>query len=95
MAHSLEIRVPLVDLELTRTLARLMRNKFRPDKKLMAKCAWLDGPPDTLLNRAKTGFSIPVRQWLHSGADSGERGNRAWARVVYRKAQRHNQTIST
>jgi asparagine synthase (glutamine-hydrolysing) len=84
MAHSLEIRVPLVDLELTRSLVSLMQTNFRPDKKLMAQCAWPEGPPDTLLNRSKSCFSIPVRQWLHTGKDSGERGHRAWAKVVYR-----------
>jgi len=87
MAHSLEIRVPLVDLELTRALAPLMQNKFRPDKKLMARCTWAGAPPEQIINRSKTGFSIPVRQWLLAGADSGERGHRAWAKVVYRKVQ--------
>jgi len=95
MAHSLEIRVPLVDLELTRALAPLMQQYPRPDKRLMAECAWPGGPPGTILNRAKTGFSIPVRQWLMAEAHTGERGHRAWARVVYREAQRHNPTILT
>gem|GEM_PF-4744825 len=39
MVHWLAIRVPLLDLELTRALAPLMQHKFRPDKKLMAQCA--------------------------------------------------------
>jgi asparagine synthase (glutamine-hydrolysing) len=86
MAHSLEIRVPLVDLVLMRVLAPLMKHNQRPDKKLLAQCAWPEGPPRVLLNRAKTCFSIPIRQWLLEEADSLERGNRAWAKVVYRKA---------
>ena len=85
MAHSLEIRVPLVDLKLTKALAPLMRQQFRPDKRLMAQCAWAGAPPETIINRPKTGFSVPVRRWLLSGANAGERGNRSWAKVVYRE----------
>ncbi len=86
MAHSLEIRVPLVDLDLRRAMIPLMQQYPRPDKRLMAETAWAGAPPETIIDRPKTGFSIPVRQWLHSGADSGERGHRAWAKVVYRAA---------
>lgn len=87
MAHSLEIRVPLVDLLLTRALLPLMREYHRPDKQLMAKTAWAGAPPETIINRPKTGFSVPVRQWLMVGGHTGERGHRAWARAVYRKVQ--------
>lgn len=87
MAHSLEIRLLLVDLELTRAQAPLMQQSFRPDKKLMAKTAWAGAPPATIINRPKTGFSVPVRQWLMAGGHAGERGHRAWARVVYLKVQ--------
>ena len=87
MAHSLEIRVPLVDMELTMALAPLMQQSVRPDKKLMAQCAWAGVPPEAIINHPKTGFSIPVRQWLLEGAGSGERGHRAWAKVVYRAVQ--------
>lgn len=88
MAHSLEIRVPLVDLDLTRTLAPLMQRCPRPDKRMMAKTAWSGTPPDKIVNRPKTGFSIPVRQWLmQGGGHAGERGHRDWAKIVYREVQ--------
>jgi hypothetical protein len=40
--------------------------------------------PETILHRAKTGFGVPVRDWL-LGEDSGadERGLRGWAKRVY------------
>ena len=88
MAHSLEIRVPLVDLDLTRALAPLMQRCLRPDKRMMAKTAWSDKPPENIVNRPKTGFSIPVRQWLmQGGGHVGERGHRDWAKIVYREVQ--------
>jgi asparagine synthase (glutamine-hydrolysing) len=44
--------------------------------------------PEEVLNRGKTGFSIPVPQWLAEAEDHGElsrqRGLRGWARLVYR-----------
>ena len=87
MAHSIEIRVPLVDLKLTRALAPLMRQCSKPDKRMMAESAWSGEVPKPLFNRPKTGFSVPVRQWLMAGSDTGERGYRAWAKVVYRAFQ--------
>ena len=42
--------------------------------------------PDAVLNRAKTGFTVPVRQWLLNGqADEAERGLRGWVRHVYQR----------
>jgi hypothetical protein len=44
--------------------------------------------PEEVLNRGKTGFSIPVPQWLEEAEDhsdlSRQRGLRGWARLVYR-----------
>jgi len=37
-----------------------------------------------VVNRGKTGFTVPVRQWLigDDGA-TGERGLRGWAKKIY------------
>jgi asparagine synthase (glutamine-hydrolysing) len=84
MAHSLEIRVPLVDLELVRALAPLSASRQRPSKQLMVQCAWEGAPPQEIVNRPKTGFSIPVREWLlKNGFGPGERGHRLWAKEVF------------
>jgi asparagine synthase (glutamine-hydrolysing) len=82
MAHSLEIRVPLVDVELMRRLAPLLTETF-PDKQDMARSPRQPLPPE-ILNRRKTGFSVPVREWLmhDDGRQGGERGLRGWARHV-------------
>ena len=41
--------------------------------------------PEELRKRVKTGFSVPVRDWLQAGGN-GERGLRGWARRVYETA---------
>jgi len=56
MAHSLEIRTPLVDGTLFRKVTRMKASK----KDLSGT---LSKPlPDAILNRAKTGFYFPVRE---------------------------------
>ena len=42
--------------------------------------------PDAVLRRRKTGFGVPVREWIsaRAGTESKrERGLRGWAKVVY------------
>jgi len=39
-----------------------------------------------LLKRPKTGFSVPVRDWINPGDGAGRtRGLRGWAQFVYRE----------
>jgi asparagine synthase (glutamine-hydrolysing) len=84
MAHSLEIRVPFVDTELLARVAPLLAAPTAPTKGDMA-----DTPrmklPGAVRNRAKTGFVVPVRDWLmgEAGAATAQRGLRGWARMVY------------
>ncbi len=88
MAHSLEVRVPLVDLPLARTVADLSRAGLPADKQAMA-----DAPrtklPASVLNRKKTGFAVPVRDWLAQRSDQpphGQaRGLRGWALQLHRQ----------
>ncbi len=83
MAHSLEIRVPLVDIALLRALAPMI-NGARPPGKADMAASPAQALPEAVLNRKKTGFSVPVRDWL--GADepgTQERGLRGWARIVH------------
>jgi asparagine synthase (glutamine-hydrolysing) len=87
MAHSLETRVPLVDITLLRKIGPLLAPNQRPGKRDMA--ATLANPlPDEVLNRPKSGFLVPVRRWLAStssqqGANE-DHNRRAWARTVYK-----------
>lgn len=85
MAHSVEIRVPLMDFRLLQQLAPLLAGPGAPSKIDMA-LAPQHRLPAAILERSKTGFGVPVREWLlnkngqpHEGA---ERGLRGWARHV-------------
>ena len=85
MAHSLEVRVPLVDWTLLRRVAPILAAHPEIGKQAMARTP--SKPlPDAVLNRPKTGFTVPVRDWLLDGRDApeAERGLRGWARHVYR-----------
>jgi asparagine synthase (glutamine-hydrolysing) len=83
MSHSLELRVPLVDSKLLQTLAPLIAGG-KLTKRDMA-CAVEGQLPISVLNRPKTGFSIPVRQWISQGRCGmvSERALRGWAKIVY------------
>ncbi len=63
MAHSLEIRVPFVDPILLRGLAPGLASATTPGKGDLAR-APRSPLPDAVLNRPKTGFEVPVREWL-------------------------------
>ena len=84
MAHSLEIRTPLVDVAVFRALSPYMVKPERlPTKRDMAMMP-KKPLPDTVINRPKTGFSIPVQEWVESaGRTERTRGLRGWAVRVY------------
>lgn len=85
MAHGLEVRTPLVDWALLRALAPgVACGPGRVTKEALAASA-RPALPDAVLRRPKTGFTVPVRDWLAAdgGAGRPERGLRGWAREVY------------
>jgi asparagine synthase (glutamine-hydrolysing) len=64
MAHSLEVRVPLVDATLLRALAPILSKlQTNPAKRWLAASPTVP-LPRAVLNRAKTGFSTPVQTWV-------------------------------
>lgn len=82
MAHSLEIRVPLVDTFFFRSLAPMLVADHPPGKRDMASTP-ARPLPDAVLNRPKTGFFVPMREWLlKDDASATERGFRGWARKI-------------
>ncbi len=65
MAHSLEVRVPLIDHHVVERLATIPGNvKLRPDapKWLLVKA--VGDLPATLVDRPKRGFEFPFKKWL-------------------------------
>ena len=82
MAHSLEVRVPFVDPVLTQSLAGRMGASGLISKDALARSA---RPllPEEILSRPKTGFAIPVREWMgHTDAAAARQGLRGWATHV-------------
>jgi asparagine synthase (glutamine-hydrolysing) len=81
MAHSLEVRVPLVDPHLLRKLAPYLVKRSDRGKRLLAGAPRPPLPPE-VRNRRKTGFTLPIKEWLQQEGRV-EHGKRSWARKVY------------
>jgi len=84
MAHSLEVRTPLVDWRLLQCLAPILASHGSPHKMELAQ-GHFKSLPKEIVTRTKTGFSVPVRHWMLEGMGLQGRGLRGWAKVVYRK----------
>jgi asparagine synthase (glutamine-hydrolysing) len=84
MTHSIEVRVPLVDWQLWKGVARMLAAGVTVNKQSLAAAAPRPLPAE-LLARKKTGFLIPTRRWLIAeyGENYAERGLRGWARFIY------------
>ena len=68
MAHSLEIRLPLVDSFLLRSLAPYLNAQRITGKELLAASPATALPPEVTA-RSKTGFGTPISQWLQQSDD--------------------------
>ncbi len=78
MAHSLEIRVPLVDAVLTEQLAGLVATgRFQFGKSALLQTL-RNGLPSGATSRPKTGFTVPLWQWLRKSD-----ATTVWRRVPY------------
>jgi ADP-heptose:LPS heptosyltransferase len=85
MGHSVEIRVPFVDIEFLKQIAPMLSRPDAPSKRDMAAAASTLMTPE-VLDRPKTGFQIPVREWMmEDNRSARDRGLRGWARHVYRR----------
>lgn len=92
MAHSVEIRTPLVDSEVLERSARLdLRG-------VAGKTALAQAPtkilPQSVLDRPKTGFALPIAQWLQASSlgsmpvprkPTQHGWARDWSRIVHRQ----------
>ena len=78
MAHSLEIRVPLVDSVVIERLAGLAAaGRFQYGKALLSRTL-TNGLPSEVASRPKTGFTVPLWQWLRKSPAIGD-----WKRVTF------------
>jgi len=84
MAHAVEVRVPFVDWGLLQSVASLHATPSCLSKAALAQTP-SEPLPDAVLTRSKTGFTVPVRDWMLEAMRSNERGLRGWAKAVHRK----------
>lgn len=83
MAHSLEVRVPLIDAHLLRKLAPMLVTRRERGKQLLAN-APRPPLPEAVRHRRKTGFTLPIKEWLQQETGGqAESARRSWARKVY------------
>ncbi|MFM7008638.1 MAG: asparagine synthase (glutamine-hydrolyzing) [Betaproteobacteria bacterium] len=94
MAHSVEVRLPLADAQLLRKVAALASSAPTSISKFALAASPSTPLPFEILARRKTGFSIPVYDWVDSSIpefSNGKKrksrrsnaiGPRTWARSV-------------
>jgi asparagine synthase (glutamine-hydrolysing) len=92
MAHGIEIRVPLVDVTLLKSLAPVITNLAPAAGKAALARAPFMPLPEAVVSRAKTGFSVPTGAWMSVAFPHGkpfegthqpsEPVSRCWSRVV-------------
>jgi asparagine synthase (glutamine-hydrolysing) len=80
MAHSLEVRVPLVDAFLLRKVAPAVFSTRKRDGKVLLSRSPRHPLPEAILTRKKTGFTIPNVAWLDDRRHTRQHfGTRPWA----------------
>ena len=84
MAHSLEVRTPLVDGALTRQIAPLLLANGARCKRYFAESP-RPPLPEWLRKRPKTGFGVPLATWMELEPDGTSTRMRSWARVVWER----------
>jgi asparagine synthase (glutamine-hydrolysing) len=92
MAHSVEVRVPLVDATLLAGLAGWGDATRVSDGKRMLAQAPSNPLPPEIVQRRKTGFSTPVAEWTRQGHEKGPEAShaaRTWARNWARSVADH------
>jgi asparagine synthase (glutamine-hydrolysing) len=93
MAHGIEIRVPLVDITLLKSLAPVIPKLAPAAGKVALAHAPSTPLPEAVVARAKTGFGVPTEAWMTaasqqhgkpSGGGHEPKGlvSRRWSRVV-------------
>ena len=93
MAHGVEIRTPLVDVTLLKSLVPTIGGLLPGAGKAALANAPTDPLPNEIVSRAKTGFGVPTGAWMDAVARAGRLStdgvhetkglmSRRWSRVV-------------
>ena len=81
MRHSLEVRTPLVDLDLLRAVMKVPPHlrKAGPAKRALREAPRIP-VPEAIWNRRKQGFTLPFETWLREGSIPSTPANHPWLR---------------
>jgi len=91
MAHSLELRTPLVDAALLEILGPYLFGFEGGKGKVMLARSPERPLPESIINRKKTGFSLPMQQWISQAAGQTllptQRSSwgRCWAKLIIKE----------
>ena len=92
MAHSLEVRVPLVDASLLAKIAPMAVSETPGATKMALAHAPQVNLPASITGRAKTGFAVPIGNWIRTASAAQDarkprhtrgRASRDWSRFVH------------
>jgi asparagine synthase (glutamine-hydrolysing) len=87
MAHSVEIRTPLVDYTLLQTVAPLMGQLLGGAGKRALGLTLSSPLPSMIVEREKTGFAVPTRAWMGGSAGPNDRlTSRRWMMCILEAA---------
>ena len=83
MDHSIELRTPLVDAHLLQQCGPLLNAFYRFPKKQLIASAPGRALPESVTNRKKTGFGIPVARWYGlTSRNASNESARLWTQAV-------------
>lgn len=95
MSHSLEIRTPLVDMALLKTISPYLSTTCHGNCKSLLAASPEKSLPQQIIQRPKTGFMTPLVDWqknIYSGVEGNgkckpmdEPWARTWARIISQK----------
>lgn len=98
MAHGVEVRTPLVDIDFLRAISGILPNLQPGQGKRLLAQAPASPLPASVTNVGKLGFTVPTQSWMGDacGGERPSRGlaSRAWSRKVYRQFAQPEPTIS-
>jgi asparagine synthase (glutamine-hydrolysing) len=89
MAHSVEVRTPLVDFELLKALSPVTAQLGPGDGKRALGAAPQNSLLGCVINRHKSGFEVPLGDWMKADAKTGVLSRRLQSRTVAQRVLLH------
>jgi asparagine synthase (glutamine-hydrolysing) len=85
MAHSVELRTPFVDFTLLKNLEGLLFSLSNYKNKVILSNVLTEPLPNYVLNSKKTGFGIPIKNWIGKSKESNYNFNKFWMQEIIKR----------